>query len=275
MSAVRKTKVTTDIVSVTPAMAMKFLQDNTQNRPISRTFVKRFAKAMREGKWQINGESIVFADDGTLLDGQHRLQAILDSGKTISMTVTRGVSKDSFKTIDIGRKRTGADALATYDEKFSKNRGVIAAAITTIVHFGDNGVYDASARGEAFPHSDLIDFAEKNYKQLSRAVEHTQGLTWARKLVPFSCLVALFFLFNRKDPYEAETFFHKLNTGEGMLRNDPVNLLRNRLMEIRSAGGVFRSREVIPYLVKAWELVREGKEVKQLHVKADYIPVVK
>lgn len=231
--------IQSNIIEVTPEKALDLLRKNVKNRPISQTFVKKFAKDMRDGKWQVNGEAIIVANDGTLLDGQHRLQAIVESGKTVPMCVITGIEKDAFKTIDIGRKRTGADALATYDEKFLKDRNVVAAAITNIMHFTENGIYNEKARSTRLSHEDLINFAEKNYKQLSRAVEHTQSLKWARKLVPYSCLVAMFYLFNRKDPYQAETFFHKLNTGEGMKANDPINMLRNRLMEVRSAGGGF------------------------------------
>lgn len=261
------------VMEITPAMAVDMLKKNNKNRPISNTYVKKFAKDMREGKWMVNGEAIVFSQDGTLLDGQHRLQAIVESGSAVTMCVVNGISEDAYKTIDIGRKRTAADAIATFDEKFLKDRGVIAAAISTLYQF-EGGIYNEDARSKHLSHEDVISFAEKNFKHLSRSLEHVRPLGWARKIVPFSCLVAIHYLFNKVDPFETETFFHKLNSGEGMHKDDPVNLLRNRLMEIRSAGGVFRTREVIPYLLKTWELIREGKTVTRLRIDSDYIPRV-
>lgn len=267
------TKETSKIVEVTPALAMKIMENNSKNRPISDNMVKRYAKIMRQGRWKFNGEPIIVAEDGTLLDGQHRLQAILACGQSQRMAIIGNVPKDAFSTIDIGKKRSAADALATHNREYTKHRAIIAAAITTINHFDKNGMYDDGGRRETMDYADVITFMEKN-KSLLKSVDYAMTLSGARKLVPQSCLVALHFLFNKKDPHETENFFNKLNTGENLFKHDPVLMLRNRLIEIRHVGGVFRSREVIPYLIKTWEYVREGKTIERLRINPDYIPVI-
>ncbi len=41
-----------------------------------------YANAMKSGEWKYNGESIKVCTDGSLLDGQHRLEACIESGVT-------------------------------------------------------------------------------------------------------------------------------------------------------------------------------------------------
>ena len=70
-----------EVVMVTPELAAEWLTHNTHNRGLKPIAIKRFAEDMTTGDWQWNGESIRFAADGTLLDGQNRLHAIVDSGE--------------------------------------------------------------------------------------------------------------------------------------------------------------------------------------------------
>lgn len=91
---------------ITPAIAESYLQHNTNNyRAISHTRVKTYAEDMRNGCWQVNGEAIEFAEDGTLLNGQHRLKAIIDSGATVQILVVRGVESKT-DIYDCGGGRT-------------------------------------------------------------------------------------------------------------------------------------------------------------------------
>lgn len=64
---------------------------------------------MREGKWQLNGESISVAADGTLLNGQTRLNAVIAAGVTVPMLIVTGIRKETFATFDQGRNRSNSD----------------------------------------------------------------------------------------------------------------------------------------------------------------------
>ncbi len=91
---------------ITPAMAEEYLKHNTNNyRAISDRRIKTYAADMRNGCWQVNGEAIEFAEDGTLLNGQHRLKAIIESGATVPILVVRGVKNDT-DIYDCGGGRT-------------------------------------------------------------------------------------------------------------------------------------------------------------------------
>lgn len=102
----------TEIMTVTPATAKAWLEATTfRNRNITRAAVKRYANDMRTGRWELNGESIVIDDNGNVVDGQHRLHAIIESGVSIKTVVVKGVDCSVFPTFDIGKQRSGCDIL--------------------------------------------------------------------------------------------------------------------------------------------------------------------
>lgn len=101
----------TEIVVVTPSQAKKWLERNTDNRHITPSVVGGLADAIRRGEWILSHQGIAFGKDGKLLDGQHRLLAILEANLAVKMAVTWDVDNEAFKVMDIGKKRTVSDIL--------------------------------------------------------------------------------------------------------------------------------------------------------------------
>jgi hypothetical protein len=101
----------TKIETITPATAKAYLEKNTANRNLREGFVNYLANEMITGRWKLTNQGIAFFTDGTLADGQHRLSAVIQSGATIEMQVTRGMEKDAMSAIDVGAKRSIADFL--------------------------------------------------------------------------------------------------------------------------------------------------------------------
>ena len=98
-----------EVIEVTPELANKWLELNVNNRRIRAFQVKAFAEAMKRGEWAVTHQPI--AINGTrLLDGQHRLMALVQSGlPNIKMSVAFDADSNTFDTIDIGLKRAHAD----------------------------------------------------------------------------------------------------------------------------------------------------------------------
>lgn len=114
-------------VKINPSIAREFLSHNTRNiRPLNKGAIRQYAASMRAGTWQSNGETIKFYEDGTLFDGQHRLQAIIESGTTQEMLVVTGILNDVSIT-DIGRVRS-AKVLADNMSGDSISSNAISAA---------------------------------------------------------------------------------------------------------------------------------------------------
>lgn len=94
-------------MSISPDIARGFLKNNTDNRPISMVDVQKYASDMLHGNWQMHHSGICIGKDGVLIDGQHRLTAVIKSGVTVEMSVTFDDTKTSPRDFlgDCGRKR--------------------------------------------------------------------------------------------------------------------------------------------------------------------------
>ncbi len=101
----------TEIVMVTPTLAKKWLERNVENRDIRPSVVAGLAAAIQRGEWVLSHQGIAFSKSGWLIDGQHRLLAIVEANRSVQMTVTHDVDDEAFKVMDIGVKRSVSDVL--------------------------------------------------------------------------------------------------------------------------------------------------------------------
>jgi hypothetical protein len=255
---------------ITPETAAEMLQLNKNNRPASTTAVKFLAREIKEGRWQVNGDTITFAED-RLVDGQHRLMAVIESGIPISTFVVRGVPSESFLTKDSGRKRSAADALAINGVTWSK---YVAAALKQVWIYSKTGKLDQTSLSPST--SILVEFYEQN-PEIIRSV---QLITTKNKFVPNSLMMALHYLFSQKDQDAADQFMNDLIGGANLDSFDPVFLLRNRLLENFSSTFKLPFYSLGALIIKAWNVRREGKTIKRLAFKstgegAEAYPVIK
>ena len=102
--------LTFSIETITPDDASKYLESNVENnRPISDRHVASLARDMREGNWANNGETIKICPQGSVLDGQHRLWACVESKRPFTTAVVRGV--ENLDNVDRNRPRSLGNAL--------------------------------------------------------------------------------------------------------------------------------------------------------------------
>jgi len=106
MSAIK-----TSIVTVTPVMANAMLCHNTGNRTVREPNVQKYIKLLTNKEWKLTHQGIAFDVNGKLIDGQHRLMAIVRSGISAEMMVTHGLPTDSEQGMDQGARRSAADLL--------------------------------------------------------------------------------------------------------------------------------------------------------------------
>jgi len=122
--------MTNEHVLVTPTMAAEFLKRNRGNRPISRRRVKAFAKLISSGAFGHTHQGMALDEVGDLLDGQHRLAAILETGISVWMVVARNVPRATFTQIDAGGTRSGGQTLAAMQvTNYSAKSSMIRIAI--------------------------------------------------------------------------------------------------------------------------------------------------
>lgn len=104
-------KMTTVALRIDPALAVKWLEGNTHNRPLGGKLVEEFKEAIQAGKWKLTHEGIAFDPGGVLIDGQHRLWAIVEAAKAVKMMVTFNEPAENREYINIGKNRSPVDRM--------------------------------------------------------------------------------------------------------------------------------------------------------------------
>jgi hypothetical protein len=157
----------TENILVTPAIASKFLSQNYDNRKLRRSTVNFYAQEMVKGNWQLTHQGVAISKNGRLLDGQHRLSAVVKSGVSVEMVVFKDCEDSTFNMLDVGAGRTVSDTMGIK----RKSAGVISRIINY-----SNGSNTACRR---ISHQLIKDVYDK-YEDIFKVIEAnsgTKGLT--------------------------------------------------------------------------------------------------
>ncbi len=255
--------VTATIMEVTPHQARAWLLKNNMNRPVNKDNLALLAKEMKSKNFHLTGESIKIAEDGTLLDGQHRLMAIVESGIAVKMFVMKGLPKEAFKFIDTGRMRQAGDVLGIDG---IKNPSKIAAVVKFIIAFKRGQYFSAAnqrTRGATKITNVMVsDFASKNIKSLYDS--YGFGFGKGKRLIAGTLISSMHFLFKNIDEKAADDFINKLVEGTNLTKESPIFMLHEKfIMDARNKKKMKMSDKVA-LICKSWNLYRTNKKVVRL-----------
>jgi len=258
----RKPIITTAIETVTPRRAEAYLRANKQNRTPRSSYVASLARDMATGRWRFNGEPLIFSADGTLMDGQHRLMAVLESNTPVQLLVVRGVAPDAFASIDCGRSRTAGDV---FKIEGVKNYSTVAAAAHLLWRHRNGGLSGAMTPTTA----ERVDIKTSDPGLLDALDYVLSGDTRVfRRIIPPSFMAFFLYCAREVDSHKADLFVDGLKTGDGLTKRSPVKVLRERLIE-NSSQINGKSLGVTPqrYLVfAAWRGFRDGRQMIKLQL---------
>lgn len=127
-------------VEITPDIARQWLEKNIVNRRLDNFRVRQYAIDMKNGAWELNGESIKFDKDGKLVDGQHRLNGIIKANVPIVSLVVFDLSNVAL--LDRGRSRSEADSLVIGGKspEVANSKCVGVAKLHYMIQTGNHGV---------------------------------------------------------------------------------------------------------------------------------------
>lgn len=241
------------IEMISPSYARQLLEQGISNRPISETAVLRYARDMADGKWQSNGQGIVLTESGMMLDGQHRMHAVIRADVTVGMLVVRGISQEHFSTLDSGRSRTLADVLSVDGFKNSNQLAVVArmAYNYTVGNHLRDAPTKATLRDFVADHPYLAEMA--NY-----AISNS-GKGPIRRLN--TSLGAVLFLANSKHRFDPEVmeFQGGIASGSGLFAGDSRLSIREWMLNHASKGTTMVTADVIfSAVAKAWNAFSMG-----------------
>lgn len=214
---------------ITPADAHSYLALSAGNRTLNQNYILSLAVAMESKRWDADASEIVFDASGALIDGHHRLSAILIYDAPVTMLVKRGVSKSARAIIDTGRTRTMQDLFRMFrpGESYPTNT---KAALSTCVGLITHG----TSAPPAIRTLDAFDAWAKLFEpSLSIIVGKVAPHRTALRNGPI--IGALAFA-HRKHPTTVGDFTDRLLDGVGLERGQPVHTLRHALIESRSSG---------------------------------------
>jgi hypothetical protein len=100
-----------EIVEVTPEMAAKFLLKSEGNRKLRESHAAKLSRAIVDGKYQLTHQAAAVTKRGKLIDGQHRMRAIMLANKPVQLVIAFDVPDDTFAVLDSGLIRNMADRL--------------------------------------------------------------------------------------------------------------------------------------------------------------------
>lgn len=252
------TKPGTVTIKITPALAEAWLGRGRKNRTVSQIYVHLYANDMRNGEWGITGEPIKFDWDGAMIDGQHRLLAIIESGVSIVSDVRLGLDPAVFINMDTGQKRCASHFLTIAGET---NTAMLGAALGNVLSY-QRGYYRRLGMGK-YTHNEIAS-ALVQHPTIRDSVSFGRATTM---LLPPGLGTALHYLATRVNKDKADLFWKQLETGAGLTLTSPVYLLRERLSADRamaSKRGRARSVELSALVIKSFNSFVEGKPMRLL-----------
>ncbi|MFE5871607.1 hypothetical protein ACFQ6V_23585 [Streptomyces roseifaciens] len=246
------------VVLVTPEVAQGWLNLNTRNRGIRPKAVAGYARDMAAGQWALNGEAIKFAIDGSLLDGQHRLHAVVEAGVPVLLLVVTGLDAAAQETMDSGRRRTTADAFRLRGEVHSK----VLSSVLRRVWMWDQG--DHRFSGAATPTTAECADLLVERPEIRRSAEIAGRINTTFRYIPQSVTGTAHHLLSRVDSGQAVWFFARLGDGAELPFGHPILTLRTRAMTERADRRSVPDYRYLAYLIRAWNAVRDGRELGRI-----------
>jgi hypothetical protein len=266
-----KKEIFTKMVLINPEKAKDLLKLNKSNRPLNKNTVDWYSKQMKNGQWTISGQTISISDENTLIDGQHRLAAIVKSGKEIMFNVAYNVPYISFINYDSVRSRGMADVFAIEGISNYKSIAAIISKYNNLINgsfswmgFGLGMGSGGSDKRYKYTNADALDLYNRN-RLLFQDIHNASERCYSRiKLFTTSQVGAFMYYLivdKKHNKEKVMSFFYQLFFNENV-ENKSIYNLREKL--INGSIGQFR---MIPklkyvYLVKCWNSYVSGKEIK-------------
>lgn len=260
----KKENIEWHVVVITPALAKLWLQTRKKQRNIYARHIQNLAHKMAIGDWQdLNGDTIVFDRNGNLIDGQHRLYAVIESNIHITSGVLLGVEPTRIFSIDSGNKNRGfKDLLEITGTK--ENSALIATALKYLYYYRKK-VARASNNYQIIPSTqELNNLWEKN-RTIQNSIPHALP---TKGLLPPSFSIFLHYVCSEIDQKTADDFFHRLSFGTGKddrHKGCPIAALRRQLLDsLLSRQRKLTLTQKMAITIIAWNNYREGNNTKIL-----------
>ena len=261
------------VTTISPKEAALWLDTkNAHNRPISQSTVDRYVQEIKAGRWKLNGQSICFSKNGNLMNGQHRLKAIVAANKSIESLVVWGVEDDVFDTIDDGNKRSLADVFSVSGEQ---NPALLSSGVRFLWVYATGQIETRDLRKGTIATKPILEATLKKHPMLRHSTKY-YSLLKSRPgglLVSAGLAIGLHYLFALVDEKKADEFFNVLQSGIGLTEGHPILILRARLIQgQKEASTKLTNSAIYFYVVTTWNAYASDQPLKRLAFIQDAPP---
>lgn len=264
------------IVKVTPEIAEAFLTQASANRRLNMGHVRTLTDSILRGEWKLTHQGIAFDETGALLDGRHRLSAIIEAKTPVEMLVVHGLTKDVLSVLDTGKRRSAADTLFSTGAKYLS---LLSSTVRHVILFKtmpDHRWSGAQARVS----NDRILAAYNDDKDMYEEAV-TMGRELSKHLFASPTAAALgYFLTTEAAPAaEIEGWISGLKSGANLDPGDARLTLREVPRDTRKRGSKRRMdmRDQVAIYIKAWNSWVDPDEAGELRLgrlrKGEKMPI--
>lgn len=246
---------------ITPSRAKQLLEANINNRRVKVEVVNRYAQDILTGRWKEDtGEVIKVSKSGIILDGQHRLYAIVKANTAIFLHIVYGVEESVSDVLDTGSIRNARDVFKLNGISNDGNLPGIIQSYNKIKteHFG-NGSKDYM-----LTNAQILNKYYENEALWQEVYRRSQSWYNAfAKILSRSIIGGFYCRFREIDPELAEQFMNELCTGIN-ISNDTIRLLKNKLIQDKISNKKISTTLKSIFIIKTWNCFIQGTELKRL-----------
>lgn len=249
-------------ILITPAKAKEYLEANIDNRRIKQPVVLKYANDIIANRWlEDTGESIKIAKSGRILDGQHRLHAIIKANKSIYFHVATNLDENVFKVIDTGSTRNATDV---FKIEGIKNENKLPSIISFFNLLEAGKKHKSLHVHEKSTNAMLLEqyYEDENFWQSVARNSFNWYLGFAKILTP-AFIGGFYAHFYKLNNDKAHSFMLQLTSGINV-ENETILLLRNKLMVDKMSIKKMPQTLKMALVIKTWNCFITGKTTKFL-----------
>ncbi len=252
--------ITHNIIMITPTLAAKYFEANVKNRPIGQEIVRKYSGIMVDGDWQFNGDTLRIDVNGRILDGQHRLLAIIDSGIAQPMLVVTGLQTSAFDTIDIGKSRTLSGFLAINGAPNSTTASGMMSHLLSY-NSGGSALCDIRRLGAYKTQGSRIDYYLQHKADIDAATDFAKHNRTMCTGISKTMIAFLYYIMVAIDYKDATKFFAAYD-GDPTIKIPAAVYIRGRMFNNINATRqtVMRPTVKLAIFIKAWNMFRDHNQ---------------
>lgn len=247
---------------LTPELAKKLLEGNIDNRRVKQAVLLKYYKQIIEGRWVYGtAETIKIASTNRILDGQHRMLAVIKANTPIYIDIATGLDESVYKFLDTGSTRNATDV---FKIEGIKNENKLPSIISFFNLLEAGKKHKSLHVHEKSTNAMLLEqyYEDENFWQSVSRNAFNWYLGFAKILTP-AFIGGFYAHFYKLNNDKAHSFMLQLTSGINV-ENETILLLRNKLMVDKMSIKKMPQTLKMALVIKTWNCFITGKTTKFL-----------